>query len=83
MNKSKRRQYFDPEGRLIVRPYRTVDLCAIFEVNYRTIRGWIDAHSKEIGDKMGYYYTGVQVERMVALFGRPHYPQAISGQKEK
>lgn len=78
MYQRKRKEYFDPEGRLIVKPYRTVDLCAIFDVNYKTLRGWIDRHSVAIGERAGNYYTATQVDCMLEKFGRPHLARVDS-----
>jgi hypothetical protein len=72
MAQHKQKQYFDEEGRLFVQPYRIIDLCSIFGVDYKTLRSWIGPHEKEIGEKMGNYYTVIQVECMLAKFGRPH-----------
>jgi len=81
MRKRKRNRYFDKEGRLIVKPYRIVDLCAIFDVSYRTLRSWIDIHVREIGERIGKYYTAIQVERMLIIFGRPCYVEPAALQK--
>jgi len=77
MYQRKNKQYFDAEGRLIVKPYRIMDLCAIFDVDYKTLRSWIKAHATEIGEKVGNYYTGIQVECMLAKFGRPYREPAV------
>ncbi|GGA90029.1 hypothetical protein [Puia dinghuensis] len=78
MSQRKPKQYFDEGGRLIVKPYRIIDLCAIFDVSYRTMRHWIDTHSAAIGEKEGNYYTAIQVECMLETFGRPHFAEAGS-----
>ncbi len=69
------KKYFDNSGNLIVKPYRMMDLCIIFDVHYKTLRKWIQQHQNEIGDKFGIYYSAAQVECMLGKFGRPHVVQ--------
>jgi len=69
----KHKQYFDHDGRLFVKQYRIVDLCIIFDIDRKTMRSWIKAHSQEIGERVGNYYSALQVECMLTKFGRPYY----------
>ena len=72
MAKHSLKKYFDGNGNLIVKPYRMMDLCIIFDVHYKTLRGWIEGHREEIGDRRGIYYNTAQVETMLRRFGKPH-----------
>ncbi len=72
MAKRSIKKYFDVNGNLIVKPYRTMDLCIIFDVGYKTFRSWIREYRAEIGERRGIYYSTGQVEIMLGKFGRPH-----------
>lgn len=70
MQKTKK-QLFDEQGNLIIRPYRLMDLAAIYEVSTRTIRRWIDAKVPEHGKKKKKYFTVDQVQAIVTALGIP------------
>ena len=72
MAKRSIKKYFDVNGNLIVKPYRTMDLCIIFDVSYKTFRSWTREYREEIGERRGIYYRTGQVETMLGKFGRPH-----------
>jgi hypothetical protein len=72
MSAHKHKRYFTGRGKLIVKPYRIADLCAIYGVGYRTMRRWIEAKDSEVGQKDGNYYTTAQVKCIVKLLGVPH-----------
>ncbi|HEX9510606.1 MAG TPA: hypothetical protein VF939_08985 [Puia sp.] len=72
MAKHSLKKYFDASGNLIVKPYRMMDLCIIFDVHYKTLHKWIQGYREEIGDRRGIYYNAAQVEVMLGKFGRPH-----------
>ena len=72
MAKHSLKKYFDISGNLIVKPYRMMDLCIIFDVSYKTLRKWIQEYREEIGIRKGIYYSTVQVGIMLGKFGRPH-----------
>lgn len=65
------KQLFDEQGNLIIRPYRLMDLAAIYEVSTRTIRRWIDAKVPEHGKKKKKYFTVDQVQAIVTALGIP------------
>lgn len=67
------KKYFDENGLLIIKPYRMKDLCTIFDLNYRTMRRWIEQHKKELGKKNGQYFNAAQVSFMIGRFGMPYY----------
>jgi hypothetical protein len=71
MAKHKPKQFFDETGKLIIRPYRMIDLTQIFDVNYKTFKRWVSNIEKELGKPNGKYYSIRQVEYMIAQFGLP------------
>ncbi|HEX9503016.1 MAG TPA: hypothetical protein VF974_01680 [Patescibacteria group bacterium] len=54
-----------------VRPYNIKELCAIYGVTYRTMIGWLEAHREAIGEKVGRYYTALQVKIIFEKLGLP------------
>ena len=65
------KQIFDEQGNLIIRPYRLMDLAAIYDVSTRTLRRWIDAKAPEHGKKKKKYFTVDQVQGIVTALGIP------------
>lgn len=67
------KQYYDTEGNLIVKPYRLKDLVAIFDVNAKTLKRWMEKYPEELGTKErnGKYYSVNQVRFMIEKFGLP------------
>lgn len=66
-----KKNYFDSEGRLIIKPYRLKDLAAIYDVCTRTMRRWINKLTPEIGPKKVKYFTIEQVTAIVNAVGVP------------
>lgn len=71
MAKHEPKKYFDEKGNLIIKPYRIIDLAAIFDVNRKTMRRWMNNLPSELGKPEGKYYSIRQVEFMIAQFGLP------------
>lgn len=46
-----KRNYFNAEGNLIIKPYQLQHLGEIYEVHPRTVRRWIDKLVPQIGKK--------------------------------
>jgi hypothetical protein len=63
--------YYDQNDKLIIKPYRLVDLSQIFDVNPKTFKRWLKNIEKEIGKPEGRFYSVNQVEYMIAQFGLP------------
>lgn len=82
MAKHKPKKYFDPSGNLIIKPYRLIDLAAIFDVNYRTMKRWMNNFPCELGNKEGKYYSIHQVQFMIGQFGLPRKVQITTTQSE-
>ena len=70
MQKTTKKTY-DDQGNLIIRPYRLMDLAAIYDVSTRTMRRWIDAKAPECGKKEKKYFTVDQVQGIVTALGIP------------
>jgi hypothetical protein len=71
MAKHEPKRYYDEKGNLIIKPYRIIDLAAIFDVNRKTMRRWMSNFPGELGKRDGKYYSINQVEFMIAQFGLP------------
>lgn len=71
MAKHEPKKYFDEKGHLIIKPYRIIDLAAIFDVNRKTMRRWMNNFPGELGQREGKYFSINQVEFMIAQFGLP------------
>lgn len=70
MQKTEKKLY-DEQGNLIIRPYRLMDLAAIYDVSTRTMRRWIDAKAAEYGKKEKKYFTIEQVKGIINAIGLP------------
>ena len=66
-----RKQYFDTDGKLFVKPYRLSDLAIIFDVNRKTMRKWLDKYPEQFGKREGKYFYIRQVEFCLQTFGLP------------
>ena len=65
------KQLYDEQGNLIIRPYRLMDLAAIYDVSTRTMRRWIDGKAAEYGKKEKKYFTIEQVIGIITALGLP------------
>ncbi len=54
-----------------VRPYNVKELQQLYNVSYRTMKGWLAAHKEAIGGKVGRYYTALQVKIIFEKLGLP------------
>jgi hypothetical protein len=66
-----KKQYYTAEGNLIVKPYRLSDLAAIFDVNRKTMRKWMDKYPEDLSRHEGKYFSVRQVEFCLDKFGLP------------
>ena len=66
-----RKQYFDTDGKLFVKPYRLSDLAIIFDVKRKTMRKWLDKYPEQFGKREGKYFSIRQVEFCLQTFGLP------------
>lgn len=74
--------FYDESGKLIIKPYRLIDLAQIFDVNYRTFKRWIANIKKEVGEPDGRFYSVNQVEYMISQFGLPRKLDTSISQEE-
>jgi hypothetical protein len=58
-----------------VKPYTLDELAGIYEVNWRTLKKWLQPFEIEIGEKIGRYYTIRQVEIIFDKLGYPYILQ--------
>ena len=65
------KKFFDEQGNMLIRPYRLMDLAAIYDVSTRTIRRWIDSKAPEHGNKTQRYFTIDQVKGIITALGMP------------
>lgn len=82
MAKHEPKKYFDEKGNLIIKPYRIIDLAAIFDVNRKTMRRWMSNFPSELGKPDGKYYSINQVEFMIAQFGLPRRVTMITTEQQ-
>ncbi len=66
-----KKQYYDTEGNLIVKPYRLSDLASIFDVDRKTMRKWMDKYGDELKSHEGKYFSVRQIEFCLDKFGLP------------
>ena len=71
MGKHTVKNYYDEQGRLIIKPYRLKDLALIFDVNQLTLKRWMAGSEEQFDRKGRKYFTVQQVELMVEKFGLP------------
>jgi len=73
MGKHAAKQYFDWQGRLIIRPYYITDLAAIYGVNSKTVNKWISRFPKQLGKKDGHLFSIKQVTFIIKKYGMPSH----------
>ena len=54
-----------------LKPYSLTELSGLYQVCTRTLKKWIQPFEKEIGKKLGRYYTIVQVKIIFEKLGLP------------
>lgn len=56
-----------------VRRYKLIELAAIYEVDRRTFRGWLDKFKDELGERDGHYYSIPQVKLIFSRLELPSF----------
>lgn len=56
-----------------IKRYKLCELAAIYEVNRKTFRGWVNKFKNEIGSKDGHYYSISQVKIILRKLELPSY----------
>lgn len=54
-----------------IRPYTISELATIYGIKPRTMRMWIARHHESIGEKVGRYFTALQVKIIFEKLGLP------------
>lgn len=54
-----------------LKPYTVLELARIYGVSDRTMKKWIRPFENEVGTKIGYFYTVVQVKIIFEKLGIP------------
>jgi len=57
---------------IIVRPYSHKELSDLYGISRKTFRKWVSPFKREIGERMGWYYTALQVETIFMKLGLPY-----------
>lgn len=56
---------------ILLRPHSQKELSALYNISRRTLKKWLVPFEKEIGERMGNYYTIPQVRKIFTLLGFP------------
>lgn len=60
-----------------IKPCNIKELALIYGVDRRTMSGWLKAHEAAIGEKLGRYYSVLQVKIIFQRLGIPSQIQII------
>jgi hypothetical protein len=64
-------RYYDQDGKLIIKPYRMKDLAAIYGVDVRTVRRWMNKLAPTIVRKQAKYFAVQEVTTILEALGVP------------
>jgi transposase-like protein len=76
MGKHTAKEYFDEQGRLIIRPYYIKDLASIYGINRKTMCKWIGRFPKQLSQKDGKHFSIRQVTFILKKYGMPSHGMA-------
>ena len=65
------KQYYDQDGKLIVKPYRMKDLAAIYDVDVRTVGRCMNKLAPSIVRKQAKYFAIQEVNVIIEALGVP------------
>jgi len=65
-----KRNFYDEEGHLLIKPYRIKDLAEIYDVSPKTIRKWI-TNKAGVEKKESQYFTVHDVAKIETAIGLP------------
>lgn len=54
-----------------IRPYSLTELAEIYGVSAHTMKNWIKRHEQSIGERVGRFYTTLQVKTIFEKLGFP------------
>lgn len=60
-----------PGTSIELRPRNLKELSALYNISAKTFKKWLLPFEKEIGKRMGYYYTIPQVRKIFSFLGFP------------
>jgi hypothetical protein len=66
-----KRNYYDDEGNLLIKPYRLKDLAEIYGVCNRTMKKWITNAAPEVQRNRSQFYSIPNVTIIVEALGLP------------
>lgn len=55
----------------LIRPYSATELAKLYGMSARTIYKWLQPFKSLIGERVGWYYNKLQVEKIFELLGKP------------
>jgi phage antirepressor YoqD-like protein len=58
-----------------IRSYTLPELAKIYNVSPRGFRRWLLPHKAVIGDRVGHYFTPLQVKLIIESLGLPENPE--------
>lgn len=56
-----------------IKRYKLIELAAIYKVNRKTFRGWVNKFKAELGVREGHYYSIAQVKLIFQKLELPSY----------
>lgn len=56
---------------LLIKPYTLKELAAIYGMSRKTMSRWLKPHKEAIGERIGYFFTIVQVKIILEKLGTP------------
>jgi len=68
-NKNKTRPY---RVYILVKPYTFKEFCDLYGVADKTLKKWLKPFKSQIGERLGWYYTVLQVETIFNKIGVPY-----------
>lgn len=66
-----KRNYYDGEGNLLIKPYRLKDLAEIYGVSNKILKKWIANEVPNAQRKDGLFYSIRDVETIINILGLP------------
>jgi hypothetical protein len=57
---------------ILVKPYTIKELCGLYGVTDKVLRKWLRPFKSQIGERLGWYYTVLQVETIFNYIGFPY-----------
>jgi hypothetical protein len=66
-----KRNYYDEEGNLLIKPYRLKDLAEIYGVSNKVLKKWITNTLPDVQRKDSLFFMAGDVEKIVNAIGFP------------